>query len=99
MDNVCILLVPSICILEVFKRILHQRGEDAALLVAAIMQQGQTIDLDSSIAVHAAKLSNAFNLPLADSVILATARLHNAVIWTQDADFEHISGVRYIAKG
>lgn len=62
------------------------------------MQQGQIVDLDSSIAIHAAKLSNALNLPLADSVILATARLHNAGIWTQDADFEHITGVRYKAK-
>lgn len=92
------LLVPSICVLEVFKRIFHQRGEDAALQAAMLMQQGQIIDLDSSIAIHAAKLSNALNLPLADSIILATARLHDAVIWTQDADFEHITGVRYRAK-
>lgn len=92
------LLIPSICILEVFKRIFDQRGEDAALQAAVLMQQGQIIDLDSSIAIHAAKLSSALNLPLADSVILATARLHNAVIWTQDADFEHITGVRYKAK-
>ncbi len=92
------LLVPSICILEVFKRIFHQRGEDAALQAAVLMQQGQIVDLDSSIAIHAAKLSNALDLPLADSVILATARLHNAGIWTQDAGFEHVTGVRYKAR-
>lgn len=92
------LLAPSICILEVFKRVLRQRGEDAALQAAALMQQGQVVDLDAAIAVTAAKIGHEMKLPLADAVIVATARAHNAVIWTQDADLQHVSGVKFVNK-
>lgn len=92
------LLVPSLCILEVFKSILRQRGEDAALQGAALMKQGLVVDLDTSTALSAARLGIDYKLPLADSVILATARFNEATIWTQDADFKGIDGVRYIAK-
>lgn len=92
------LLVPTICILEVFKRILQERGEDAALQVAAIMQQGKVIDLNTSIALASAKSSHRSGLPLADGVILATAQMYNAIIWTQDADFRDIEGVKYVEK-
>ena len=89
------LIVPSLTLFEVFKRVLQQRDENDALQVAALMQQGRVIDLDSSIALHAARLSVEAKLPMADSVILATARDHDATLWTQDADFEGLSGVRY----
>ncbi len=92
------LIVPSICILEVFKRVLQQKGEDYALQAVALMQQGQIIDLNISIALSAARLGYEYRLPLADSVILATAHSYNAIIWTQDADFENIEGVKYVAK-
>lgn len=92
------LLVPTICLLEVFKRVLQQRTEGAALRAVAQMQVGRIVDLDSPLAVSAARISYDLKLPLADSVILATARAHNAVIWTQDADFSKIPGVRYTAK-
>lgn len=92
------LVVPSICILEVFKRVLQQRNENAALDAAAVMRRGLVVDLNSSIAISAARTSVDLNLPLADSVILATARAHDAVVWTQDADFERISGVKFIAR-
>ena len=92
------LLVPTICLLEVFKRVLQQRGEGAALRVAAQMQQGKVVDLDCSLALSAARISLEAKLPLADSVILATARAYGAVIWTQDADFAKIKGVKYAAK-
>ncbi|MEO5657824.1 MAG: type II toxin-antitoxin system VapC family toxin [Nitrospiria bacterium] len=92
------LLVPTICLLEVFKRVLRQRDEDAAMRAVGTMQQGQVVDLDRATAVAAAKTGVATRLPLADSVILATARFHNAVVWTQDADFEGLSGVKYRRK-
>jgi len=92
------LLVPTICLLEVFKRVLQQRDEGAALRVAVQMQQGKVVDLDSSLALSAAKISLDTKLPLADSVILATARAYGAVIWTQDADFAKVKGVKYAAK-
>ena len=92
------LVVPTICILEVFKRILQQRGEDAALQAVATMQPGQIVELSTSIALAAARSSFKFHLPLADGVILATAQASDAVIWTQDADFKKFEGVKYIEK-
>ena len=92
------LLVPTICLLEVFKRVLQQRGEGAALRAVAQMQQGRIVDLDGPLALSAARISYDLKLPLADSVILATARAHDALIWTQDADFTKIKGVKYVPK-
>ena len=92
------LLVPTLCILEVFKRVLQQRGEDAALQAVALMQQGQVIDLDSGTAVNAAKIGHEIKLPLADAVIVATARIHHAVIWTQDSDLKDVEGVKFVKK-
>ena len=97
-ENTEKLLVPTLCILEVFKRVLQQRGEDAALQAAALMQQGQVIDLDSGTAVHAAKIGHEEKLPLADAVIVATARIHHAVIWTQDSDLMDVEGVKFVKK-
>ena len=92
------LIVPSISILEVFKWVLRERGEDAALQAVALMQQGNVVDLDVAQAIRAAKLGLEHKLPLADSVILATARAYDAVLWTQDADFEAVDGVKYQLK-
>jgi predicted nucleic acid-binding protein len=92
------LLVPTIVVFEVAKRVMQQRGEDAALQVVAVMHQATVVDLDAVVALNAAQVSLAHKLPLADSVILATARQHNATIWTLDADFEGIPGVRYFAR-
>ena len=97
-ENTDELIVPSIAIYEVFKRVLAQRGEDAALQVAAQMQQGRVDELTAGIAVSAVRLSAALKLPMADSVILATARQHGTTLWTQDADFKAIEDVRYVEK-
>ena len=92
------LIVPSLCLFEVFKRVLQQRGEGHALQAAAVMQQGCVVNLDSSLALSAARLSVHERLPLADSIILATTREHGAILWTQDADFEGHEDVRYRPK-
>ena len=89
------LLVPSLVLFEVFKRILQQRDEDAALQAVALMQQARVIDLDGPLALSAARLSVDARLPMADSVILAVARAHDAVLWTQDADFKGMRRVEY----
>lgn len=92
------LLVPTLSILEVFKRVLGQKGENDALQAAALMQQGQVLDLTVPLALLAARLGQTHKLPLADGVMLACARAHQAVLWTQDADFKGLPGVRYMAK-
>jgi toxin FitB len=93
------LLVPSLCLYEVFKRVCQQRDEEAALRAIAMMEQGTVVDLDRVTALEAARLSLVHRLPMADSVVLATARRHDAVLWTQDSDFEGLDGVRYLARG
>ena len=92
------LVVPVISIYEVFKRILQQRGEDEALQAVGVMTQAHVIDLDVTIALASAKLSHDQKLPMADSIILATAQANNATLWTQDADLDGKHNVRYISK-
>jgi predicted nucleic acid-binding protein len=92
------LLVPSVCIYEVFKRLLADLDEEAALLAVGLMSQGREIALERKIAIDAAHLSRELKLAMADSVILATARAYNAMLWTQDAHFKGLEGVNYIEK-
>jgi toxin FitB len=97
-ENTAELLVPSITLAEVFKIILRQRDEDVALTAIAQMEQGQVITLDSRLAIDAAYYGLKYKLPLADSIIYATAMKHNAIVWTQDDDFESLSSVKYFPK-
>jgi len=92
------LIVSTINVYEVFKRVLQQRGEDAALQAAALMQQAGIVDVTSPIAMDAAKLSAELRLPMADSLILATARACGATLWTRDADLAGLLGVRFTKK-
>ncbi len=92
------LIVPTLCLYEVFKVALRERGEDSALQVVAIMKQGQTVDLNSNLAIQAAKFSFDLKIPMADAIILTTARAYQATVWTQDDDFAGISGVKYFCK-
>lgn len=92
------LIVPAISLLEVFKRVDQQRGENLALSAVALMRQGRVADLDADLALDAARLGIDHKLPLADSVMLATARRFKATLWTQDADFKRIAGVNYKPK-
>ena len=89
------LVVPTITLLEVFKRVYQQRGEGPALQAVALMQQGEVIALDGPLALAAAKCSADHKLPLADSVVLTTAQRYEATLWTQDADFEGLPNVRF----
>ena len=95
-ENVPELVVPTLSLYEVFKRVAQQRAESDALQAIAAMQQGRVVDLDAGIALGAARLSLAYQLPLADSVMLATALDCEASLWTQDAHFEGIPGVKYV---
>ena len=92
------LLVTSISIYEVFKVVLRELGEHQALQAVAVMHKGKVIDLNPRVAMTAAKLSIAHSLPMADSITLATARIHDALIWTQDVDFKGLDSVKYFEK-
>lgn len=90
--------MPSLCVYEVYRRMRPQRGDPAAFELVAAMMEGRVVDLDASLALMAARAGLELGLPLADSVIYATARAHDATLWTQDADFEGLEGVRYVPK-
>lgn len=92
------LVVPAVTIYEVFKVILRESNENNALQAVMAMQKGTVVDLTASLAITASKLSIEHSLPMADSIILATAQEVNAVIWTQDSDFKDISNVKYFPK-
>ena len=92
------LIVPTVSIFEVFKRMRQQRGDEAALQAVTAMMQGQVVELDSTLALSSAKLSDDLHIPMADSVILATAKAFNAELWTQDSDLQGIENVRFIGK-
>jgi len=92
------LVVPTLTLYEVFKRVLRQRGEGDALQAVAVMQQGTVVDLDGRLALSAARISIENKLPMADSIVFATAKEHGATLWTQDADLEGLPGVQYRKK-
>ncbi|MEE8480976.1 MAG: type II toxin-antitoxin system VapC family toxin [Desulfobacterales bacterium] len=92
------LVVPSITIYEVFKVVLRETSENEALQAAAAMQKGTVVDLTVTLAIATSKISLEHGLPMADSVIIATAKAFDAVIWTQDSDFKNIAGVKYFQK-
>ena len=93
------LVVPSVCIYEVFKVVLRERGEDDAFAAIAAMQEGLVVDLDVELAMEAASIGLEENLAFADSVIYAVAKKHDAVLWTQDVHFRGKAGVKFRAKG
>jgi predicted nucleic acid-binding protein len=92
------LIVPSITLIEVFKCILRQRDEDVALEAIAHMEEGKVIPLDSGLSIDAGYYGVQLGLPLADSIIYATALKYNALIWTQDSDFKSLEKVKYFPK-
>jgi predicted nucleic acid-binding protein len=94
-ENTEELIVSSLNIFEVFKKVIAERDEDSALEAVAMMQQAKVQEVTPSIAMQAAKFGHIFKIPLADSIIYITALEHNAVVWTQDADFKGMDGVEY----
>jgi predicted nucleic acid-binding protein len=92
------LVVPTVTIYEVFKVVLRESGENEALLAAVAMRKGRVVDLTASMAIAAAKTSLEHKIPMADSIILATAKEFEATIWTQDSDFKNIEDVKYFPR-
>lgn len=88
------LVVPVITLSEVVKKLAREAGDEVAAMALTLMQQGRVIDVDAHLALAASRNG----LPLADSLIYATARAHGAELWTQDSHFDGLPGVRYFAK-
>jgi len=92
------LVVSTINLYEVYKKILLEKDENAAIQVVGLMQQAKVIEVNSSIAIQAAKLSFEQKIPMADSLIYITAKQNNAIVWTRDIDFKDLDGVKYFKK-
>ncbi len=90
------ILVPAICMYEVFKKVLSEMGESTALLIHAQMNQHTVIPLDERIAIHAAKVSVEKKLSMADAIIYTIATDNQAELWTMDKDFKSLPNVKYI---
>ncbi|MBI5753974.1 type II toxin-antitoxin system VapC family toxin [Candidatus Peregrinibacteria bacterium] len=97
-ENTKDLIVPTITIYEVFKKVLQKKDRKKATETIAYMKQGKIVDLNLNLSLEAVKLNMKYNLPMTDSIILATAKQYNATVWTQDADFKGIPGVKYFKK-
>ena len=91
-------MISTINIYEVFRKVLKERDENTALEIISIMMQCQIIDVTQELSLKAAELSILHKLSMADSIILSTAKLNNATLWTQDSDFKEIQGVKYFKK-
>ena len=92
------LLVPSVVLYEVFKKITLAFDEGRAFAAVAQLKQGKVVDMDETVALYAGKLSIEHKLPMADAFIYATALLNKATVFTQDAHFEGLPQVKYFAK-
>lgn len=92
------LVVPVVTLYEVYKKVKLEIGEDKAIEAVAVMSRGKVVDVDVSVALEAADVSLVEHIAMADSMILATARLHQATLWTQDAHFDGLAGVKYIKR-
>ena len=92
------LLVSVICLYEVFKKLCSTADEGRALRAVACMKQGTVSEVSEEIALRASLVSLKYGIPMADSLIYATAKLHGATVWTQDQDFKDLPGVSYTPK-
>ena len=97
-ENTSELIVSVINLYEVYKKILSEKDDNAAIQAVALMQQPDVVDVTEPISILAARLSIDLKIPMADSIIYATAKIYNAIIWTQDSDFKNLEGVKYFRK-
>ncbi|MBA7508726.1 hypothetical protein ES705_00658 [subsurface metagenome] len=97
-ENTDELIVSVINLYEVYKKIASEKDDNSAIQAIALMQQPKVIEVTDSISIFAARLSIKLEIPMADSIIYATARMYDAIVWTQDSDFKNLEGVRYFRK-
>jgi predicted nucleic acid-binding protein len=92
------IIIPTIILYELWKKISREKGEDKAIELVAQLKRYEIVPLDESLSISAAKISNEYKIPMADSIIYATLMKYNATLWTQDSDFKDFENVKYIEK-
>jgi predicted nucleic acid-binding protein len=98
LENTDKLIIPTITIYEVFKKLLLETSEDEALFAIAHMRQGKVVELSDELSLSAAKISKEHKIPMADSIIYATNLKYNSTLWTQDRHFSGLKSVNYYEK-
>lgn len=88
-------VVSVVTVSEVVKKLAREAGGETATAALSLMQRGRVVGVDRQLALDAALNG----LPMADSLIYATARQYGATLWSQDAHFDGLPGVRYFHKG
>lgn len=98
LENLSEIITPAIVLYEVYKIIKRERGEEDAL--TAVMQMGKThvIFIDDVLVLTAADLSLEHGLAMADSIVYATALIHEATLVTSDSDLSQLPHVTYLKK-
>lgn len=89
-------VTPSIIVYEVYKHTKRHRSDEEAALAAAAIQKTTVIPLDDDLALEAADVALQHRLPMANAIVLATARRFGATLYTSDGDFEGIEGVAIV---
>lgn len=97
-ENTEELIVSTINIYEIYKKIIIEQDENSALEAIALMHQAKVIDVTSEISIEAARLSAKIKIPMADSLIYISAIKNSAIVWTQDYDFKNLDDVKFIKK-
>ena len=92
------LLVPTLVQHELYKWLCRERDVPTALSAIAATQSATVLPLDTSLALLAADAAREFKLAMADAIIYATARQHDAKLVTSDSHFENLPGVMFLAK-
>lgn len=91
-------LTPTVAIYEVYKWVKRERSEEEAVEAVATMKKTRVLDLTEELALTAADLSLAHKLAMADSMMLAVARAHDAELMTTDSAFIGIAGAKVFSK-
>jgi len=92
------LLVPTIALFEVHKVLSRSLPEILVNQCLDVMRQGCVLDLTDARAIAASQLARQHKLAMADAAMYAMAQEMKATFWTQDVDYQGLSGVHYFAK-
>ena len=92
------ILVPSIILTEIYKKILNEWNESIANDYIAQFQEYKIINLDFQIAISAAKIGKEHKLLIADSIIYASTLSYNATLYTMDKHFKGLKNIEYFEK-
>lgn len=91
-------IVPTIVLYEVYKKIKSAKSEEVALIAVATMQNAQIVPLTEELSLSAADVSLSHRLAMADAIVYASALQEDAKVVTSDKDLKDLPHVIYFPK-